>query len=194
MNAAFKQRMAGAIFILSLGVILIPVILEKPVDHPAPHYSEKPVSPGLPKTGEVAKINYFFNEVAQNFEEQSTQLASAEPAVTPEPNVGAERSSARGSNDVRPLQAAAEHEPDTPALDPGDWTIQLGAFSSRENADGLLAKLSEEGFQSYLKENPERGLVRVYVARGIEHDDAEDLLSELNQEMGLKGIIVRFRE
>ncbi len=195
MNTVLKQRLAGAIFILSLGVILIPVILEKPIEHATPQYSEIPASPGLPKTNTVASIKYVFNEIEANFEEQAIQIASND--------VGAASSAARGSNVVQPLQEPvesrlaqqqvilAEH---TQELDPGEWTIQLGAFGSRENADGLLAKLTEEGFQSYLKEVPGRDLVRVFVAPGVEHGDAEHLLSELNNEMGLKGIIVRFRE
>ena len=199
MNTAFKQRMAGAIFILSLGVILIPVILEKPTEHPLPQYSEKPAKPGLPNTKSVANINYVFNEIEDNYNVAAAQVqvpevveivevievAELEPAIEQAP---AETPS-RAAEQARLVSQAA-----TPPLYPGDWTIQLGAFSSRDNADGLLAKLTAEGFESYLKEVPGRDLVRVFVAPGIDHDDAENLLGELNKGMGLKGIIVRFRD
>jgi cell division septation protein DedD len=195
MNTVFKQRMAGAIFILSLGVILIPVILEKPIEQPPPQYSEIPASPGMPETKRVDKIQYVFNQIEENYVAEAEQVAAlnSAPAIVAE---AAPVASPEVASEISPRLAEQQviSEQDLPGLDPGDWTIQLGAFGSRENADGLRARLAQEGFESYLRDVPGRDLVRVFVAPGIDHDDAEKLLSELNNEMGLKGIIVRFRD
>jgi DedD protein len=199
MNTAFKQRMAGAIFILSLGVILIPVILEKPNEQPLPQYSEKPATPSLPNTKTVANIKYVFNEIEDNYnvaaEQNPAPIMTAGYDAQDKPDVFEDVSSKSEETPSRAAAQARQASQEVMAsLHPGDWTIQLGAFGSRENANGLLAKLTAEGFESYLKEVPGRDLVRVFVAPGIDHDDAEALLGELNTEMGLKGIIVRFRD
>ncbi len=203
MNTTLKQRMAGAIFILSLGVILIPVILEKPLVESAPRYSEKPKSPAPPEADGVSQINYVFNEIEQNFEKQSEIVL----ASTPEASQSQEAPKEEALEPTQPAQPVPKATPTSAKTKVaaataseristvhGDWTIQLGAFSNPENANGLITKLNQQGFQSYIKQVPGQELVRVFVAPGVGHEDAEALLTQLNNEMGLKGIIVRFRE
>jgi len=189
-SIAFKQRIIGAIFILALGVILIPVILDSPSELSKTHYSSKPSSPGLPEVSEVSKINYVFNEVEQVIdvahEEVVAEVAAVEPFIEPEPEplpVPVAKPT---------VTARVEKVATTPAL--GDWTIQLGAFSSTENANELLQRLSKEGFQSYLKGTPGGKIVRVFVAPGIDKTAAQDLVTQLDAEFGIKGIVVRYRE
>lgn len=186
-TTSFKQRIVGAIFILSLGVILIPVILDSPEEDPVVNYSEKPETPPLPQVNELTKINYVFNGV------QSTPPKEVEPAAPLSPQ--------------DPIPPVAENKPSAhqviqapvPAPTPkasvaGDWTIQLGAFSSTDNANVLLQRLSKEGFESYLQNTPGKKLVRVFVGPGVEKEKAKAMLSKLDSQFGLKGIVVRYRE
>jgi DedD protein len=184
-KGAFKQRLVGAVFILSLGVILIPLILDSPRDDAELHYASKPSRPALPEISDVAKISYVFNEMEQEINAASEVTALAEP-LAPEPAPVSERASI-------PKPLAARVSPSvTPSL--GEWTIQLGAFSSVENANELLNRLSQEGFPTYLKTTPGRKLVRVFVGPGVDKDKAQALLVKLDTEFGLKGILVRYRE
>lgn len=193
-KGAFKQRMVGAIFILSLGVILIPVILDTPNEDSSIDYAVKPEAPALPEIDDVAQIHYVFNEIEHEFhaKPQVAEVAVAvkEPAPAPklaklpEPKLAA----------VPPVAAVTSPPPTPVAKTTGDWTIQLGAFSSADNAKELLRKLSKEGFESYLKETPGKKLVRVFVAPGVEKAKAEALVTKLDSEFGIKGIVVRYRE
>lgn len=189
-KGAFKQRMIGAIFILSLGVIFIPVILDMPSDDPQPYYSQKPNTPALPEISEVAQINYVFNEIEGEPQAQP-QIAAQEPAVAPAPKSAPVIAAVKApeppqASPARPtVRATAVH---------GDWTIQLGAFSSADNAKDLLQKLSQKGFQSYLKETPGKKMVRVFVGPGVEKDKAQAMMTQIDSQLGLKGIIVRYQE
>lgn len=176
---AFKQRIIGAIFILALGVILIPVILDSPSETLKIQYSSKPRSPDLPETSEVSKINYVFNDIVQ-IPQVSSQLAQENIDVK-----------------INPVYSEIKPEPKTSPLMArveGDWTIQLGAFSSSDNAKELLQRLSKEGFDSYLKDSPGSKVVRVFVAPGIDKNAAQELVTKLDAEFGIKGIVVRYRE
>ena len=182
-KGAFKQRMVGAIFILSLGVILIPVILDTPDEDSSFHYSDKPETPSLPEVSDVSKIHYVFNEIEQDLHLE-TEVKPVEPAPSIEqPKV--------------PVQIVKAPEQPAPKrvvkVEPGDWTIQLGAFSSSENANVLLQRLSQGGFETYLKKTPGKKLVRVFVAPGVQREKAEALLSKLDSQYGIKGILVRYQ-
>lgn len=192
MTSAFKQRMVGAIFILSLGVILIPVILDTPHEEVQEYYSSTPETPPLPKINEVAKINYVFNDIEDASVKQAepeTQKIKPEEVATSASVPSTEKEAVTAP---APVLAKAPNPVKPRVL--GDWTIQLGAFSNTENANELLARLSKEGFDSYLKQTPGRHLVRVFVAQGIDKDKAQALLTQLDSQFGIKGILVRYRE
>lgn len=216
LDIAFKQRIVGAIFILSLGVILIPVILETPAKDTAIQYSIKPQTPTLPKTQGVAQINYVFNDMETNFEKpaevipdvprEAVELPKVEPApaapvVVPKKEAPAapKKESPKAPVKVveapkKPVEALSEKTKPTLTVKKGPWTVQLGAFSNRDNAKNLQTRLAKAGFDAYVKEVPGSALVRVYVASGVERDDAQGLLTKLDAQYGLKGIIVKFRE
>jgi len=81
-TTALKQRIVGAIFILSLGVILIPLILDKPQigqEHEKEMLSHViPDTPALPDVSEIAKIHYVFKDV------EAQKSKPAEPTPSPE--------------------------------------------------------------------------------------------------------------
>jgi DedD protein len=181
-KGAFKQRMVGAIFILSLGVILIPVILDAPSDDPQPYYSVMPEAPSLPEVSEASKINYVFNGL-DNVLQEPAEVA-APPKQVAEVKL----------NRVPEPVAASHASVPAPAPAQGEWTIQLGAFSSTENANELLQRLSQKGFESYLKTTPGKKLVRVFVAPGVQKEKAQALQTKLDSQLGLKGILVRYQE
>lgn len=189
-TSAFKQRIVGAIFILSLGVILIPVILDTPQEEAQEHFSEAPEAPPLPQINEVAKINYVFNEMEEGVH---AEPQVKEPESAPQVLASHVEEPAPVETTQEPIQVQAQAQaPASKVL--GDWTIQLGAFSSTENANELLARLTKEGFKSYTQQTPGRHLVRVFVAPGIDKDEAQALLAKLDSQLGIKGILVRYRE
>lgn len=215
MELAFKQRMVGAIFILSLGVILIPVLFDSPQVE-TKVIAQKPDAPSMPDVAAVNEISYVFSDLESNFKQANSQPVPVtdpltvnvaqlddEPSVVepdthvtiePEDNDSAPQEQVKpvAPKPVAPAPAIIRTKVASTAV--GDWTIQLGAFSSRQNASILLNKLTQQGFESYLKDDKQRKLVRVFVAPGVNHDNAQQLLSKLDKQLGIKGMIVRFNE
>lgn len=221
MELAFKQRMLGAIFILSLGVILIPVLFDTPHVE-TKNAIHKPQVPDMPDTASVNEINYIFNDLESNFNQATVTSAEQKPvehssvavaqvesepmtssSVLIEPVLDQQSPVTEPDNVQVPIEKPKPHAPAlaktsvaavSKTLDKatGEWTIQLGAFSSRQNASVLLKKLTRQGFESYLKDDKQRNIVRVFVAPGVNHDNAQILLTKLDKELGIKGMIVRF--
>lgn len=189
-KGAFKQRMVGAIFILSLGVIFIPVILDTPAEEVQFQVTSKPQAPALPEVSEVAKINYVFSDLEGEPQVAPEAVVAQAPAVeTPSKPVPVPE--VKKAEPVKPpVAAVAKVEPKIH----GEWTVQLGAFSSSENANELMHRLTKQGFDSYLKINPNTHMVRVYVAPGVDKDKAQVLKSKLDSQLGIKGILVKYQE
>lgn len=239
MTTALKQRIVGAIFILSLGVILIPVILDKPQQglEQETIAHEIPDAPPLPDVSDVSKIHYVFDDTITQAAPKIPQpvlvpsaVAVAEPAVEtpavpvsdsvvseevpviasgrpPAPSLAAMETVLPSDSDapeptapiaapkpapVSPSQGHAKASASLAMASQSQWTIQLGAFSSEQNAKALVQKLSQGGFNPYLRAITQDSLVRVYVSPGIPREQAVDLASKLDAEYGLKGIVVRY--
>ncbi len=64
MTTSLKQRIVGAIFILSLGVILIPLLLDQPRENAEVLSHAIPAAPELPDVSEVSKIHYVFDNTS----------------------------------------------------------------------------------------------------------------------------------
>jgi DedD protein len=232
---SLKQRIVGAIFILSLGVILIPLILDNPQEEHHHHLSHViPEAPPLPDVSDVSKIHYVFNDAVPQAPSQQAaetdnaalidvaaptdvfELATAPTETTSEPEPtapapeAASVSTALAVNEVAPstviipdLRSETAPRKTTTQIQEkakaslaqaaqSQWTIQLGAFSSEQNADALMKKLSQQGFTPYVRKIANDSLVRVYVSPGVPRDQAMALVTKLDTELGLKGIVVRY--
>lgn len=209
MTTAFKQRMVGAIFILSLGVILIPLILDSPqIDHldHAAMTRDIPKAPALPDVAEVASIHYVFDEetpvkdaplpVADASDAIAMLPAAPEEKMGPPlpPQVDAVPASQPALLSSLPTPSAGHLKASAHLAETSQaqWTIQLGAFSSEKNANALLTKLTQGGYTPYLRAMTQDSLVRVYVSPGVSREQAVDLATKLDTEYGLKGIVVRY--
>jgi DedD protein len=74
------------------------------------------------------------------------------------------------------------------------WVIQLGSFSSQVNADSLVRRLQNQGFPAYIEQvKAETGTVfKVRVGPELSRTDAENIQKNLKSKMNLDAIIMRF--
>jgi DedD protein len=74
------------------------------------------------------------------------------------------------------------------------WVVQLGSFSSEENAKGLKDKLRKSGYPAFVEPvNRKSGIAyRVRVGPEILRSDAEQLRQKLQETMQIKGIVIRY--
>ncbi len=74
------------------------------------------------------------------------------------------------------------------------WVVQLGSFSSEENAKGLNEKLRAAGFPAFVEPlKRSSGIVyRVRVGPEILRSDAEALEKKIKKSMDIDGLIIRY--
>lgn len=82
---------------------------------------------------------------------------------------------------------------DSPGAPPGSgFSVQVGSFASRNNAERLIDRLQEHGHEGFMhaEESGGRTIWRVRAGLFDERDAAEQLLETLRSEAGLDGIVV----
>lgn len=123
------------------------------------------------------------------------------PSATPTPAPKATATPApKATPTPAPRAAATPRPPATPKATPaaratppapaGTFSIQVGAFSSREAADSIVARLRGKGYDAYLV-TPSEGLFNVRVGRYAGRADAERIQARLRDEEKFKPFIVR---
>lgn len=77
------------------------------------------------------------------------------------------------------------------------WTIQLGSFSNRENADKLVADLKQKGFNAYsklAKNGQGDGVTRVLVKQNKNNKTADATLATIEKSFHIHGVIVKVNQ
>lgn len=166
MDDGLKKRLIGASVLASLAVIFVPMLFEEPPTRPAP------LAP-LPSKPPVTD---FASEKLREEIPAITPLAPREPAVETQ----------AAPVDTNPATEAAA-PPAKPRTGLTAWVVQVGSFSSRENADKLVAKLRDANLPT-----PDPELVdirgkryyRVRVGPVVERDEAQGMVAEVSSVAG----------
>lgn len=194
MNQLLKQRLVGAVVLVSLAVIFIPIILEGPDDEWSPRTQGMPEPPQITyHTEGEAKLPLLV--------EESPQVLSPVPAgLTAEPQPQAEVEIPATTPSPPPAAAApapapapvSKSPPPAPAAT-GDWAIQIGRFSQRLNAQGLRDRLKKAGYAAFLEEDRTNSgpSWRVLVGPLKTRGDAEKIRDELASKRQLKGFVIQ---
>lgn len=123
------------------------------------------------------------NPVPQPAPQTASRPASA---TTPAPGVSAAPAPASA-----PAASRADTRKPTPPSTSGTFVVQLGSFSSRENADRLVRDMTAKGFATFIAPITTNGreLYRVRVGPTRDRASAEALAAQLKR-MGQSGSIV----
>ncbi|MFI8747706.1 SPOR domain-containing protein [Pseudomonas sp. NPDC077186] len=200
LDKGLKQRMVGALVLVALAVIFLPMLLSREdemrrvvVDAPAmpqaPAMAEIVVQPA-----EVVEPEALPQEPIPPEEAPSQPLETpAQPEVQPAPAAPAPAPSQPEAAKAETLASA----PTKPAsrLDanslPISWSVQLASLSSRSGAENLQKTLRSQGYNAYIRTFD--GMNRVFVGPLIERAEAERLRDQLNRQHKLSGFVVRFQ-
>lgn len=193
LDKGLKQRMVGALVLLALAVIFLPMLLSRE-DESQRVQVDAPAMPVAPEAPEV----------------ELQPIAVPEPQLLPDEPIGADAAqSLEPSEPVVNEQPAAPITPATPAampepvltppapskLDanslPISWSVQLASLSSSEGAQKLQKTLRSQGYNAYIRSVD--GMNRVFVGPLIERAEADRLRDQLNRQHKLNGFVVRFQ-
>lgn len=205
LDNVFKQRMVGALVLVALAVIFLPMLFSREdelrqVRVDAPQAPQAPVVRDVKvEPVPVPEPQTLTQEPMPDEDEAPLAQAPAVPIkpIPPAPSAKAASVPSKVQAPAAPAQpvAGAPVKPDTaPKIDPNglpiSWSIQLASLSSRASADSLQKTLRSQGYNAYVRSA--EGKNRVYVGPLIERAEAERVRDVVNRQQNLKGIVVRF--
>lgn len=180
-----KQRLIGAIVLVSLGVIFIPMLLKGPDTLDTPIITSNipakpdrkteviPLKP-LPPRPEQAPITSLPVE-------QDTRAVKLE----------AEKSEAPVNKPAEPATKEAQAKSLAPDL--SGWVVQVGSFSRKANALSLQDRLRNKGYTSYVEAYQAKSGTRYRVRVGPElsEEKSKATAASLKRDMGIDGFVLQ---
>ncbi len=190
MEQQAKERLTGGIILVVALVLLVPELLTGPRSAPPPAPAQPDQAPMRSYTMELGESAHAREPVAASTTAAPAREApppsSAPPSMPPptaavtsapapavtEPPPGAAQPPAVALSppaQAHPAQhAPAEHAAEHTAA----WAVQVGTFSSRDNAAHLVTNLKSHGFTATVTEASKNGHKLFRVRVGNEHDRA----------------------
>lgn len=212
LDKAYKQRMVGALVLVALAVIFLPMLFSRQ-DEQRQVTVEAPAAPqpsAMPQVQmdpvAVPEPQALPQEPVPTDEEVAEEAAPAAPATpaTPAPTIPAQIARPATPPPVaKPIPAPAQpitsatSKPDTTQsrVDANglsvSWSVQLASLSSRASAESLQKNLRSQGYNAYIRSAD--GKNRVFVGPLIERAEADRLRDLLSRQQNLKGFVVRFQ-
>ena len=175
-----RDRIVGAVFLLSLAGIALPMLFDGAgvADLPEVH-----VQPHAVVTAPVTPIAVTGKEWA--FVGETKKMTTDHP-LGPSPD--GERS-VLGDPLARPVDARSPTGRELP------WTVQVGSFAALAAGEALCARLLGDGFHAYVTHGrgaDKRPIIRVAVGPIVDRAEAERVRETLQQRYGLASILKKF--
>ena len=189
---AFKQRIIGAIVLVALAVIFIPILLPGHRDLGfSDTESHIPAKPDELENLKVLELEKPLpapapREIVRTpIDERSPPAPKTEsepPAVEQKPITAEQKPSPPPVKETKP-----DTETTTKA-----WVVQVGSFSKRDNAMRLRDKLRSKGYKTFVEQisTADKTFYRVRVGPVVSRSNAEALQKELQTKMKLQDTAV----
>ena len=156
MDYLIKQRLVGAIVLVALGVIFIPMLLEGPEQPVVPPVSEMPEPESLPPVSELHEFPPPAEIPARPpvavLEPEQERQQDVAPAAEEKPVASGPVSEAPPATKPQAQPAPAGGEESGPLRKVlRGWVVQVGSFSRRDNALALRDRLRKAGFATQVE-------------------------------------------
>jgi len=208
MDQKLKQRLTGAIVLVALAVIFVPIILEGPDDDWTPRSHSIPEQPQMDYRAdmelELPEPTPAEEPPSGSVITDALSLQEAEPAAAQPPQV--EQPSPPAAEKA-PVPVAAPPKPAKVAPAPvppkaekvaeptiKGWFVQVGSFGQEMNASGLRERLKSAGYDARLhKVAIGKGYAyRVLVGPSSTRAGAEKTAARLKSGQQLDGMVVEY--
>ena len=202
LDKVFKQRMVGALVLVALAVIFLPMLFSRQ-DEQRQIQVDAPTAPQIPVMQPVQIEPVAVPEpqvIAQEpvpeelpVVEQQVATAPVAPVVAKPAVVAPKPPAVTPAQTV--AQAPAKLDTTQKRVDPNglpiSWSVQLVSLSNRASADNLQKTLRNQGYNAYVRSSG--GMNRVFVGPLLERAEADRLRDLLGKQQNLKGFVVRFQ-
>jgi DedD protein len=194
MDRALKERIIGAIVLVLVVVLVVPVFLDGPSGD-ADIVNERVPLPGQSEqeTKTIVLDRDRSNPVPSSSVGESAQSAPETKQVVVEQVPQAKPVEAKPepvATTPEPQQQVSQMPPQAASLT-GMWAVQLGSFGNKENAERLAADLRKQGFAAFLSQlaTSDGPLHRVRIGPQKDRESAEAMAARLSK-VGHKGKVL----
>lgn len=173
-----KPRLLGAVIILAIASIALPVLFQNPVKYPDVPDFVIPPEPAMPDLSS-AKVPEQYEALKKRLKENPVEQKVDKSAEFEQDNQNADE--------------GLTFNLDTDKL-PVAWSIRLATFKNYDNASSLRQKLREAGFKVYTRRssNSSGDWVQVLVGPVLGRAEVEKLKLNLSKRYKLEGVVTRY--
>ncbi len=185
-----KQRLIGAVVLIALAVIFVPMLLDGS-GRKESAVVEAELSLAPPKFNFESKLpDPEQLDSLPAAEKPSEPKVVAVPVEKPEPAEQAAPQEATPSPEPEVPEAAANKITPSPSL--SAWAVQVAAFEEKGKALALEKKLVASDFPAFTEKFEKRGkvLYRVRVGPELKRENADQLRAKIEKDQGIKGAFV----
>ena len=184
MREDLKKRLIGAAVLASLAVIFIPMLLEEETVIDSNIYSTN--IPKRIKPSEPAPV--IQTEKLDHIREKHDYGTSIQPSKDAEV-----KDIVDSSTDAASV-SATESKPVSTRTGLTSWMVQVGSFSSQENANKIVAQLRKAGYDTHLEtaQVNNRKLFRVRVGPEIDRNNADRIAKEVSKKFFVNAKVLRY--
>ncbi|MCV6502684.1 SPOR domain-containing protein [Pseudomonas aeruginosa] len=207
LERGLKQRIVGALVLIALAVIFLPMLFtredeSRQVVVEAPPRPQAPAMPSVEvQPTEVPELQPGEEDIAPEIVEEGSPAAAGQPSqpigglpATPPATQPPPQAQAASQPPSQPQPPAAP-PPAEKRLDannlPQSWSVQLASLSNRARAEELQKTLRSQGYNAYIRSFD--GMNRVFVGPVIQRAEADRLRDQLSKQQKLNGFVVRFQ-
>lgn len=223
MTGQIKQRVVGIVVLVFLALIILPWLFgknETVTSAPEPEQKENPELIKEPfqqpvadtmlekkpiRSSEPPVINTFAKDSVtppkkETIESVQSELVDAKSSPKPVKKKTIKPVSAplalKSPNLEKIKIPASKVTTKKPPSNSGEknWTIQLGSFSNKSNAEKLLKNLKAKGYSAYSKSSPGSAgevITRVFVGPQTSHQMAEKVANKIEKSFKIQSVIVK---
>ncbi len=177
-KAQLKRRLVGAVVLVSLAVIFIPMMLDQ-----RPDVNIGVVIPDRDAGPFDMRLAAERPEPIKRLEPAAQSAQGAAPSASPQ----------RFDPNQQAAPAAGSTEPTPETASPQAWVVQVGSFGQSDNAEGLAGRLRAAGFDTVVEQADVGGspVYRVQVGPTSSEARAEQLRVRISDKLKLDGAVLR---
>lgn len=187
LDRRLKQRMVGALVLLALAAVFLPMLFNR-ADQPRAVRVEAPPMPAAPAPLQIETPEPDVPEPSLAEAPASAPAVEAAAVAVPEP-VAPPPPAVAPPVRSEPVAAPASRL-DGDGL-PLSWSVQLVSLSNAARAQELQQRLRQQGHNAYIRSVD--GMQRVFVGPLLDKSEAQRLAQEIGRQQRLSPIVVRFQ-
>lgn len=203
---SLKQRLVGAFVILSLAVIFLPMVFDKPHHEanstiqmvpPKPKFETVVISKPQPIKIEPLEVDQETGRVGEG-----SSLSTPSRAIVPAKEMTPAQASSEAEGESSATKSAGvEKQPAEQALPVPDnkppvfnnvWMVQIGTFSNKANAYALRDKVRASGISAHTKEVDSGKAVRVFAGPFVTKKEAARIKKKVDANYKVESLVVFF--